>query len=194
MNTKTLSRRFTRTVSASTVSSYSALIRTTERSSPALWHLLEKNRIETAQFDFLTPYPGTAFGKAIDEHGRLETKDWSRDKFMALYSRPDRCPERPSKKVMTGPGASSTAYRPSGGGSNTAGAILGRSGWQTLPTFAPAGTGNPGQISVARRQPQPKAAKSRGLGRPRESCEAGARTERNEPPCRSLSYSLISVV
>jgi radical SAM superfamily enzyme YgiQ (UPF0313 family) len=38
----------------------------------------QKNGIETAQFDFLTPYPGTAFGKAMDEAGRLETKDWSR--------------------------------------------------------------------------------------------------------------------
>ena len=37
-----------------------------------------KNRIETAQFDFLTPYPGTAFGKAMDEAGRIDTKDWSR--------------------------------------------------------------------------------------------------------------------
>jgi radical SAM superfamily enzyme YgiQ (UPF0313 family) len=38
----------------------------------------QKMRIETAQFDFLTPYPGTAFGKAMDEAGRITTKDWSR--------------------------------------------------------------------------------------------------------------------
>jgi radical SAM superfamily enzyme YgiQ (UPF0313 family) len=38
----------------------------------------QEMRIETAQFDFLTPYPGTAFGRAMDEAGRITTKDWSR--------------------------------------------------------------------------------------------------------------------
>jgi radical SAM superfamily enzyme YgiQ (UPF0313 family) len=38
----------------------------------------QKTGIETAQFDFLTPYPGTPFGKAMDEAGRISTKDWSR--------------------------------------------------------------------------------------------------------------------
>jgi radical SAM superfamily enzyme YgiQ (UPF0313 family) len=38
----------------------------------------QEMRIETAQFDFLTPYPGTAFGKAMDEAGRITTTDWSR--------------------------------------------------------------------------------------------------------------------
>ena len=37
----------------------------------------QKTRLETAQFDFLTPYPGTAFGKAMDESGRIRTRDWS---------------------------------------------------------------------------------------------------------------------
>jgi radical SAM superfamily enzyme YgiQ (UPF0313 family) len=38
----------------------------------------QEMQIDTAQFDFLTPYPGTAFGKAMDEAGRITTKDWSR--------------------------------------------------------------------------------------------------------------------
>lgn len=37
----------------------------------------QEMRIETAQFDFLTPYPGTAFGKDMDEAGRISTRDWS---------------------------------------------------------------------------------------------------------------------
>jgi radical SAM superfamily enzyme YgiQ (UPF0313 family) len=35
-------------------------------------------RLETAQFDYLTPYPGTAFGESMDEAGRILTKDWAR--------------------------------------------------------------------------------------------------------------------
>ena len=45
---------------------------------PRTVEFAQKNQIETAQFDFLTPYPGTAFGKAMDDAGRIETKDWSR--------------------------------------------------------------------------------------------------------------------
>ncbi len=37
----------------------------------------QKMRLETAQFDPLTPYPGTAFCEAMDETGRILTKDWS---------------------------------------------------------------------------------------------------------------------
>jgi len=40
-------------------------------------HFAQKMRLESAQFDFLTPYPGTAFGKYMDEAGRIITKDWS---------------------------------------------------------------------------------------------------------------------
>lgn len=35
-------------------------------------------RLETAQFDYLTPYPGTAFGESMDKAGRILTKDWAR--------------------------------------------------------------------------------------------------------------------
>jgi radical SAM superfamily enzyme YgiQ (UPF0313 family) len=37
-----------------------------------------KARLESAQFDFLTPYPGTAFCEYLDKAGRIATKDWSR--------------------------------------------------------------------------------------------------------------------
>ncbi|HLC23402.1 MAG TPA: radical SAM protein, partial [Dehalococcoidia bacterium] len=35
-------------------------------------------RLESASFDFLTPYPGTAFYGSMDGAGRILTKDWSR--------------------------------------------------------------------------------------------------------------------
>ncbi len=34
-------------------------------------------RLESAQFDILTPYPGTAFHESLDKAGRILTKDWS---------------------------------------------------------------------------------------------------------------------
>jgi radical SAM superfamily enzyme YgiQ (UPF0313 family) len=37
-----------------------------------------KSRLESAQFDFLTPYPGTAFCEYLGKAGRIATKDWSR--------------------------------------------------------------------------------------------------------------------
>jgi len=37
----------------------------------------QKMRLESAQFDFLTPYPGTTFCESMDEAGRILTKDWS---------------------------------------------------------------------------------------------------------------------
>ena len=38
----------------------------------------QKMRLETAQFDFLTPYPGTALCESLDKAGRIVTKDWRR--------------------------------------------------------------------------------------------------------------------
>lgn len=38
----------------------------------------KRTRLESAQFDFLTPYPGTAFYESMDGAGRILTKDWSR--------------------------------------------------------------------------------------------------------------------
>jgi radical SAM superfamily enzyme YgiQ (UPF0313 family) len=37
----------------------------------------QKMRLESAQFDFLTPYPGTALCESMDNAGRITTKDWS---------------------------------------------------------------------------------------------------------------------
>lgn len=36
----------------------------------------QKMRLETAQFDCLTPYPGTAVHESLDKAGRIITKDW----------------------------------------------------------------------------------------------------------------------
>ena len=38
----------------------------------------QKMRIETAQFDYLTPYPGTALSESLDKARRISTKDWAR--------------------------------------------------------------------------------------------------------------------
>jgi len=37
----------------------------------------QQMRLESAQFDLLTPYPGTALCESLDKAGRLVTKDWS---------------------------------------------------------------------------------------------------------------------
>ncbi len=37
----------------------------------------QKMRLESAQFDILTPYPGTNIHKSFDRDGRIVTKDWS---------------------------------------------------------------------------------------------------------------------
>lgn len=42
-------------------------------------------RLETAQFDYLTPYPGTAFGESMDKAGRILTKDWARYGYELVF-------------------------------------------------------------------------------------------------------------
>ena len=37
----------------------------------------QKMRLESAQFDLLTPYPGTETYKSLDKAGRIVTRDWS---------------------------------------------------------------------------------------------------------------------
>jgi radical SAM superfamily enzyme YgiQ (UPF0313 family) len=37
----------------------------------------QRMRLESAQFDILTPYPGTALYESLDKAGRIVTKDWS---------------------------------------------------------------------------------------------------------------------
>jgi len=44
-----------------------------------------KNKIETAQFDLLTPYPGTKFYDKIMAEGRLLSTDWSRYGYELLF-------------------------------------------------------------------------------------------------------------
>jgi radical SAM superfamily enzyme YgiQ (UPF0313 family) len=48
-------------------------------------HFAQKMRLETAQFDYLTPYPGTAFGESLDKAGRIVTKDWARYGFELVF-------------------------------------------------------------------------------------------------------------
>lgn len=37
----------------------------------------QRMRLESAQFDILTPYPGTALYESLDKAGRIVTRDWS---------------------------------------------------------------------------------------------------------------------
>ncbi len=41
-------------------------------------HFAQKMRLESAQFAWPVPYPGTAFYESLDKAGRIVTKDWSR--------------------------------------------------------------------------------------------------------------------
>jgi len=45
----------------------------------------QEMRLETAQFDYLTPYPGTAFGDAMDRAGRILSKDWTRYGYEIVF-------------------------------------------------------------------------------------------------------------
>ena len=38
----------------------------------------QKMKLESAQFSFLRPYPGTALYETMDKAGRIQTKDWSK--------------------------------------------------------------------------------------------------------------------
>ncbi|MCJ7743352.1 MAG: B12-binding domain-containing radical SAM protein [Dehalococcoidales bacterium] len=48
-------------------------------------HFAQKMRLETAQFDYLTPYPGTALGESRDRAGRVFTKDWARYGYEPVF-------------------------------------------------------------------------------------------------------------
>jgi radical SAM superfamily enzyme YgiQ (UPF0313 family) len=48
-------------------------------------HFAQKMRLETAQFDYLTPYPGTAFGESLDKAGRIVNKDWARYGYELVF-------------------------------------------------------------------------------------------------------------
>jgi radical SAM superfamily enzyme YgiQ (UPF0313 family) len=40
-------------------------------------HFAQKMRLESAQFAWPVPYPGTAFYESLDKTGRIVTKDWA---------------------------------------------------------------------------------------------------------------------
>ena len=44
-----------------------------------------KMRLESAQFDILTPYPGTSLFKYMDDSNRIITKDWSKYGYQLLF-------------------------------------------------------------------------------------------------------------
>jgi len=53
----------------------------------------QRMRLETAQFDFLTPYPGTALGESLDKAGRIVTKDWSKYGYGLVFEPKPMSPE-----------------------------------------------------------------------------------------------------
>ncbi len=55
----------------------------------------QKMRLESAQFDFLTPYPGTTFCESMDEAGRILTRDWSQYGYNLVYE-----PKPMSREVL----------------------------------------------------------------------------------------------
>jgi radical SAM superfamily enzyme YgiQ (UPF0313 family) len=48
-------------------------------------HFAQKMRLESAQFSWPIPYPGTALYESLDKAGRLVTKDWSRYEFNLVF-------------------------------------------------------------------------------------------------------------
>ena len=45
----------------------------------------QEMRLESAQFDYLTPYPGTDLCKSLDNAGRIDTKDWSQYGYNLMF-------------------------------------------------------------------------------------------------------------
>ena len=56
---------------------------------------VQKMRLESAQFDFLTPYPGTALCESMDKAGRILTKDWSQYGYNLVFE-----PKPMSREVL----------------------------------------------------------------------------------------------
>jgi len=48
-------------------------------------HFVQKMRLESAQFAWPIPYPGTAFYESLDKTGRIVTKDWSQYEFNIVF-------------------------------------------------------------------------------------------------------------
>jgi len=55
----------------------------------------QKMRLESAQFDILTPYPGTALYESMDKAGRIITKDWSQYGYNPVFE-----PKSMSREVL----------------------------------------------------------------------------------------------
>jgi radical SAM superfamily enzyme YgiQ (UPF0313 family) len=55
----------------------------------------QKMRLESAQFDLLTPYPGTAICESLDKAGRIITKDWSQYGYNLIFE-----PKLMSREVL----------------------------------------------------------------------------------------------
>jgi radical SAM superfamily enzyme YgiQ (UPF0313 family) len=55
----------------------------------------QKMRLESAQFDILTPYPGTALYESMDKAGRIITKDWSQYGYSPVFE-----PKSMSREVL----------------------------------------------------------------------------------------------
>jgi len=53
----------------------------------------QKMRLESAQFDLLTPYPGTALCESLDKAGRIVTKDWSQYGYNLVFEPKPMSPE-----------------------------------------------------------------------------------------------------
>jgi radical SAM superfamily enzyme YgiQ (UPF0313 family) len=48
-------------------------------------NFVQKMRLESAQFAWPTPHPGTAFYESLDKAGRIVTKDWSQYEFNIVF-------------------------------------------------------------------------------------------------------------
>ena len=48
-------------------------------------HFVQRMRLESAQFAWPVPYPGTAFYESLDKTGRIVTKDWSQYEFNIVF-------------------------------------------------------------------------------------------------------------
>jgi radical SAM superfamily enzyme YgiQ (UPF0313 family) len=48
-------------------------------------HFAQKMRLESAQFAWPVPYPGTAFYESLDKNGRIITKDWSQYESTVVF-------------------------------------------------------------------------------------------------------------
>jgi radical SAM superfamily enzyme YgiQ (UPF0313 family) len=53
----------------------------------------QKMRLESAQFDCLVPYPGTALYESLDKAGRVVTKDWSQYGYNLVFEPKPMSPE-----------------------------------------------------------------------------------------------------